>query len=530
MFDTLIARGNVIDGTAAPAFVADVGIVGERIVAIGDLSAASARLRVDASGLTLAPGFIDIHTHSDFTLLVDGRADSQICQGVTTEVVGQCGISCAPRPARGGSNQFIGAGAAGDVPVWSTFGQYLEQLQQARPAVNVAAFVGHGAIHQAVKGDEMGTSTADEIAAMVKLAEKAFDDGAMGFSTGLEYWPGIAAPHEEIAALVAVAARRRGLYATHVRNRDIYYDLGFTEAVATARHAGARLQISHIQPKFGAPPQAMHHALELLYRAEREGVDVAFDVIPHDWSHTTVAACLPAWAREGGTAKTIARLKDPALRERMKHNPQPIWRLVTARRWDQIVLLGSVAHPELVGLTFAEIGQLRGVDPHDAAFDLLIEEGEGLPQLMWTSRSFQDADVCMCLRESKCTVMSDTLALSQRGPLKGTIGSLSGYGWTARLLGHYVRERGVLPLPEAVKRITSQPALRLGLVDRGRLRPGAFADVTVFDPALVQDHSSVQTPLRSPSGFVHVLVNGEFAVRNGVRNDARPGRVLRHAA
>jgi N-acyl-D-amino-acid deacylase len=153
-----------------------------------------------------------------------------------------------------------------------------------------------------------------------------------------------------------------------------------------------------------------------------------------------------------------------------------------------------------------------------------------LPQLMWTSRSFQDADVCMCLRESKCTVMSDTLALSQRGPLKGTIGSLSGYGWTARLLGHYVRERGVLPLPEAVKRITSQPALRLGLADRGRLRPGAFADVTVFDPAQVQDHSSVQTPLRSPSGFVHVLVNGEFAVRDGVRNDARPGRVLRHAA
>lgn len=530
MFDTIIARGNVIDGTAEAAFVADIGIVGERVIAIGDLSAATATLRVDATGLTVAPGFIDIHTHSDFTLLVDGRADSQICQGVTTEVVGQCGVSCAPRPVHGAANQIVGSSGAGDAPRWSTFGEYLDQLQKAGPAVNVAAFVGHGAIHQAVKGDDMSTSTADDIAEMVKLAEQAFDDGAMGFSTGLEYWPGIAAPHEEIAALTAVAARRRGLYATHVRNRDVYYDLGFTEAVATARHAGARLQISHIQPKFGAPAQAMQHTLELLYRAEREGVDVAFDVIPHDWSHTTVAAVLPAWARDGGTAKTIERLKDPAQRERMKNNPKPIWRLVTERRWDDIVLLRSVVNPELVGMTFTEIGKLRGVDPHDAAFDLMIEEGNGLPHLMWTSRSFQDADVCMCLRESKCTVISDTLALSQRGPLKGTIGSLSGYGWTARLLGHYVRDRNVLSLPEAVRRITSQPAVRLGLVDRGRLCAGAFADIVVFDPGQVQDHSSVKAPLLSPSGFVHVLVNGQFAVRDGARNDACPGRVLRHAA
>ncbi len=528
MFDTLIARGHIVDGTAAPAFVSDIGITGDRVVAIGDLGAAATKLRIDATGLTVAPGFIDIHTHSDFTLLADGRADSQICQGVTTEVVGQCGISCAPRPLLGGANQFIGAVEGVDVN-WTSFGQYLEQLERGQPAVNVAAFVGHGAIHQAVKGDDLGMSSADDIAAMVKLAEQAFDDGAMGFSTGLEYWPGNGAPHEEIAALTAVAAKRRGLYATHVRNRDIYYDLGFTEAVATARHAGVRLQISHIQPKFGAPAQAMQHTLELLYRAEREGVDVAFDVIPHDWSHTTVAAALPAWAREGGTAKTLERLKDPALRERMKHNPKPIWRLVTARRWSEIVLLRSVANAALVGTSFTDIGKLRSVDPYDAVFDLLIEEGEGLPQLMWTSRSFQDADVCMCLRESKCTVMSDTLALSQRGPLRGTVGSLSGYGWTARLLGHYVRERGILPLPEAVKRITSQPAQRLGLVDRGLLRPGAYADVVVFDPAAVQDHSSVKTPLLSPSGFVHVIVNGSFAVRDGVRNDARPGRVLRHA-
>lgn len=530
MFDMIISGGDIIDGTGGPGFISDIGIVGDRIAAIGDLAAAGAFDRIDARGLTVTPGFIDIHTHSDFTLLADGRADSQICQGVTTEAIGQCGFSCAPLGTQAGGDQLIGYVDVGVEINWRTFGEYLAQLEKARPAVNVVAFVGHGAIHRAVMGDDASPSTADDVAAMVRLAEQAFDEGAAGFSTGLEYWPGNDAPHEEIAALTAVAAKRQGLYSTHVRNRDIYYDLGFTEAIATARHAGARLQISHIQPKFGAPAQAMQHALELLYRAEREGVDVAFDVIPHDWSHTVMASVLPAWAREGGTARTIERLKDPVLREQIKQNPRPIWRLVTARRWSDIVLLRSEVNPRLVGMNFAEIGRLRGVDPYDAVLDLLIEEGDGLPQVMWTSHSFSDADVCMCLREPKCIVMSDTLALSQRGPLKGAIGSLSGYGWTARLLGHYARERGVLSLPDAVNRITLRPAERLRLVDRGRLRAGAYADLAVFDAKAVEDLSSVRQPLHHPAGFVHVMVNGRLAVRDGIRNDEQSGRVLRGAA
>lgn len=527
MFDTLVSGGELVDGTGAPPFKADIGIRGGRIAAIGDLSEASAAERIDARGRNVAPGFIDIHTHSDFTLLADGRADSQVCQGVTTEVIGQCGHSCAPLRAGARGQGLIGYIDAGVEVNWRSFGEYLDRLEQARPAVNVAAFVGHGAIHRAVMGDELDNPGTDEVAAMVRLAEEAFEQGAKGFSTGLEYWPGIAAPHEEIAALTAVAARRGGLYATHVRNRDVYYDLGFTEAVATARHAGARLQISHIQPKFGAPPHAMEHTLELIDRAEREGVEVAFDVIPHEWSHTSVAAALPPWAREGGTAATLARLKDPALRERMKDNPKPIWRLVTARRWDDIVLLRSVANAHLVGRTFTEIGRERGVDPFDAALDMLLEEGDGLPQLMWTSRNFQDADVCMCLQDPRCMAISDTLALTERGPLKGALGSLSGYGWIARLLGHYVRERGVLSLADAVACVTGKPAARLGLADRGRLRAGAWADIVVFDAGTVQDRSTFLMPRQHPAGIEQVLVNGVSVVRDGQRNDAQPGRVLR---
>ncbi|AEG93825.1 N-acyl-D-amino-acid deacylase family protein [Ramlibacter tataouinensis] len=527
MFDTLFIGGSVIDGTGAPAFEADVGIVGDRIAAIGMLGGAAAGERIDARGLTVAPGFVDIHTHSDFTLLVDGRADSQVCQGVTTEVIGQCGFSCAPLASSADAGAVLGyVEDAVDIR-WRSFGEYLDRLQQAAPAVNVAAFVGHGALHRAAVAQAAVPGTGDQVQAMVRLAEDAFDAGAIGLSTGLEYWPGNTASPEEIAAMSAVAARRGGLYATHVRNRDIHYDLGFTEAVATARQTGARLQISHIQPKFGAPAHAMQHTLELIYRARREGVDVAFDIIPHDWSHTCMVSILPPWAREGGTARTLERLKDPALRRQMKDNPRPIWRLVSAGRWDDIVLLSSAANQDLVGMNFTRIGAQRGTDPYDAVLDLLLEEGEGLPNVMWTSRSFNDADVCMCLREAGCSVMSDTLALSRRGPLKDTIGSLSGYGWTARLLGHYVRDRQVITLPEAIRRLTSQPAQRLGLADRGRLRPGAFADLVVLDPPGVEDRSSVLEPLRHPAGFHHVMVNGRAVVRDGVRNDERPGRVLR---
>jgi N-acyl-D-amino-acid deacylase len=519
MFDILICGGEVLDGSGAAAFRADIGVRGDRVTAVGDLRDAHAALRLDAVGLTVAPGFVDIHTHSDFTLLVDGRADSQICQGVTTEVIGQCGFSAAPMGEPPEVGHLIGYVDAGVPLTWRSFGEYLERLQQARPAVNVAAFVGHGAIRRAAADGALATMRA--------LAEQSFDEGAIGLSTGLEYWPGNEAPAGEIEALVGVAARRGALYATHVRNRDVDYEMGFAEAIRSARRTGARLQISHIQPKFGAPAGAMAHTLQMIHDARRDGVDVAFDVIPHDWSHTVVVSALPAWAREGGTQGTLQRLRDPAQRERMKDNPRPIWRLVTQKRWERIVLLHSVAHPELVGLDFAAIGQLRRADPHDAVFDLLVDEGEGLAQMMWTSRNFEDDDICTCLREPLCSVMSDTLAVSSSGPLKGTIGSLSGYGWTARVLGHYTRERGVLTLPQAVHRLTGRPAERLGLVDRGALRPGAFADIVVFDPARVQDRSSITAPARHPSGYVHVMVNGRPVLVDGVRNEEQPGRVLR---
>ena len=528
MLDTILSDGLVHDGTGREPIRGDVGIRDGRIAEIGDLSGARARRRVALDGLAVAPGFIDLHTHSDFTLIADGRAESQVHQGVTTEVIGQCGYSCAPvRSARDVAIMAPGY-AEGMIEVdWRSFGEYLDHLGRMSLGVNVAAFVGHGTIHRAVLGDALRPADDAELDEMKGLLDESIDGGAMGFSTGLEYWPGNLATPDQLAEMVAVAARRDVLYATHVRNRDLFYDIGFGEAISCARAAGARLQISHIQPKHGAPAYAMEHAIEMVGAAHRHGVDVAYDVIPHDWSHTRVMAILPQWAQEGGLETVLGRLKDPEARRRIKGNRKPMWRLVSDGIWDRIVLMQSTCNPDLVGLDFAEIGARRGADPYDAALDLLIEEGEQMSHLMWTSRSFSEDDIRLAISQPDCAIISDTLALAPEGCLKHHIGSLSGYGWAARFLQHYVRDRGVLTLAEALRRLTSLPAARLGVSDRGMIQAGAWADVTVFDADQIASHCDVAEPRRFATGIAHVLVNGVFSMLDGQRTTENGGRVLR---
>lgn len=530
MFDTLLLNGTVYDGTTNPGKIADVAIEDGRIKAIGDLSAAQAHERIDVSGLAVTPGFIDLHTHSDFTLVIDGKAQSQVHQGVTTEVMGQCGFSCAPlRDPSARPHLAVGhdADAIGDKQ-WQSFGEYLDVLDASALGVNVAAFVGHSTVHQLVLGDALSAGDEDDIAHMKQLVEQALDQGAAGFSTGLEYWPGTMAAPEHLVPLAEAAAKEGKLYATHVRNRDRYYDIGFTEALSAARQSGARLQISHIQTKYGAPDYAMEHTLEMIYSAQRHGVDVAFDVIPHDWNNTTVISILPKWVREGGTQATLKRLTDPQVRAKVKSNPAPMLLIVKARRWDDIVLLNASTNRDLVGMSFTEIGKMRGVDPYDALMDMLIEEDDAAGRLMWATRSFRDDDVEMAMKESACAVISDTAALSVDGALGQQLFSLSGYGWAARFLQYYVRDRKVLEMPDAIRRITALPAERVGIKDRGTLKPGNWADVTVFDPIGIASTFTIAQPRQHPVGIAHVLVNGQFAMRDGKRADGNAGQVLRN--
>jgi N-acyl-D-aspartate/D-glutamate deacylase len=507
----------------------DIGVRDGRLAAIGDLGTAAARQRLDVTGLAVTPGFIDLHTHSDFTLVVDGRAQSQVHQGVTTEVVGQCGISCAPL-RRSGEVGEMSAGLPAEAArgrQWRTFGEYLAVLAASPLGVNVAAFVGHGTVHRAVLGDALHAGEPEDIARMKRLVEEALDEGAAGFSSGLEYWPGILSSPEHLVPLCEAAAQRGKLYSTHVRNRDRHYDLGFGEAISAARQSGARLQISHIQTKFGAPAYAGEHTLELIAAARRHGMDIAFDVIPHDWNNTSVISILPKWVREGGTQATLERLKDPAVRQKVKDNPAPMLLIVKARQWSKVKLLNARANRALIGTDFAEIGRQRGVDPYDALMDMLIEEGEDATRLMWATQSFSEQEIEMFMRDSACAVISDTAALAPDGALADQLFSLSGYGWAARFLQHYVRNRQVMSLAEAIRRITALPASRLKLGDRGRLQVGYWADVTVFNPQQIESRFTVSAPRAYPGGIVHVMVNGALAMRDGSRTDRDAGVVLR---
>jgi N-acyl-D-amino-acid deacylase len=529
VLDLVIQSGNIIDGSGTPAYSADVGIKGDRIVEIGCLDEVKAAKKINAAGLAVAPGFIDLHTHSDFTLLLNPAAESQVHQGVTLEVLGQCGHSCAPVDSPEICRQSIlGHHPAVEIS-WRSFGQYLDRLEQQALGMNVMAMVGHGTVYRTVMNRKTSAPDAEDIERMKSLVQASLEEGAVGLSTGLEYWPGSDARLEDIQPLVGVVSRYNGLYASHIRNRDRYYDVGLAEALSMARTTGAKLQISHIQPKFGAPAHAMEHCLEMIEWTRQAGSDVAFDVIPHDWAHTKVSAIIPAWAHEGGEEALRSRLADAKQREKMKLNPKPIWLLVPAGRWSDIVLYRSVANKDLVGLTFEEIGRRRQVDPYDAVFDLLLEEGEHIHGLLWTSHNFTENDIKMCLREPSCLVISDTMALAPYGITQGMIGSLSGYGWTARFFQKYVREEKLLSIEDAVHRLTGLAALRLGLRDRGVLRAGALADLVVFDEGRIENRATLEEPARYPLGIEHVIVNGRLALEKGTRTGWNGGRVLRRS-
>lgn len=530
-FDLLLAGGRLVDGTGGPSRIADVGIVGGRIVAIeDDLTASTPNVStvIDASGKVVAPGFIDIHTHSDISQLIDPRAESQIRQGVTTEAIGQCGISLAPctHETRGGIFSSLGMPEVGN---WTSYGELLQAMDEARIATNVVGMVGHAALRQTVMGVDAPRAATDvEVAEMVKLLEESLGEGAFGFTTGLEYHPGKMATYDELAALCSAAARADAIYATHSRNRDRRYFVGFGEALDVARESGVRLQISHINPKYGRPDRTMSNTLQMIEWARDEGIDVAMDMMPTNWNHTAAAQLLPVWSFGLSTDEMLALMQTTDGRKRLRDNPLPMWQLAVEERWDRIRLLACSANRELVGQTIADIAELRSASSGwDALFDLMVEDGQRFKGVMLTGEAFAEEDNVIAMQHPLCSIESDTMAMATDGPFAGRTFGLVGYNWVSRFLGHYVRDSGVLSLEEAVRRITALPAERLGLGDRGRLELGAAADVTVFDLDGVRDNSSFEDPAVYADGFDHVIVNGVPAFTEGQRLAEHAGQVLR---
>lgn len=528
-FDLIIRGGLVVDGTGGTSAISDVGVSGGHVTAITDLQAASAPQEIDATGKVVAPGFIDIHTHSDFSHFADPRAESQIRQGVTTEAIGQCGSSLGPcsHEHRSALFSMVGAREHGQ---WHTYGELLSAMDEIDIATNVVGFVGHGALRTAVMGPAASRpAEGDEVGAMVAMLEQSLEEGAFGFSTGLEYHPGKMATFDELTALCKPVAAADALYATHSRNRDKRYFVGFGEALDLARDSGVRLQISHINPKYGRPKHAMRNTLQMIEWTRDEGIDVAFDAMPTNWNLTRATAMLPAWSFELTHDELVALLKTADGRRRLKDNPLPMWQLVVEEQWDRIRLLSSSENKELVGHTIADITKARNTNGGwDTLFDLMIEEGTRMPALMITSEAFAEEDVRMAIEHPLCAIESDTMAMGNDGPFAGRMMGVHGYNWAPKFLARYIRDQKLLSLEEGVRRLTGLPADRLGLDKRGYLREGNAADIVVLDLDAMRPDSSFEDPMHYADGISSVMVNGALVFDGTDRTGNHGGQVLRH--
>ncbi len=533
MLDTLIRNVTIIDGTGAPGQVGDVGIAGDRIACVGD-SAEGARLEVDGTGLTAAPGFIDIHTHSDFSLLIDGRGASALYQGVTTQVNGNCGISAFPVGPEGAYlGVFESARLRGAVaPDWDSAAGYFAALERGGIGINSAFLMGHGAVRQAVMGQSVETPTRGEMEAMKRLVARQMEEGALGLSTGLTYVPGSAARTEEIVELTAVTAPYGGIYATHMRNYTAAIMEAVEESIQIGREAGVPVHLSHITP---CPPSTGRAGalLERLERAQAEGLDVTAETEFYATGSTSMRSLLPPWALVGGNGAMVERLRRPDLRARM-------WREIEARgselggstktvlmqrgQWEKLWLGNCAVNAGLTGRTFAEIGRVRGKLPFEAICDILIEEGGAVS---FYGEDKTNADIDRLAQGRLCGVGSDGLALAEDGPLAGEREHPRCYGGMAYLIRTMVQERRVMPLEKLIQKITEFPARRMRLRDRGILREGALADVVVFDAARITDRATIEDPCRYSEGVRYLFVNGVAVIAEGRATGARPGRVLR---
>jgi N-acyl-D-amino-acid deacylase len=523
MLDLKIEGGVVLDGTGTAGGRADVGVVDDRIAAVGDLSREPAGRTLAAAGRVVTPGFIDMHSHSDWRLWANRRAESKVRQGVTTEVVGNCGFS--PAPASDAHLEAL-RGFALYLPRgldfrWRSFAEYLAALDGEGLAVNLVHLVGHGALRVATMGFARRPPAEAELTAMQRLLAEALEAGAWGLSTGLIYAPGSYAATEEIIALARVVSRRRlAFYASHIRGEGATLLDAVAEAIRIGREADVPVQVSHLKaagrPNWGK----VERALALIDAAAADGLDVHADVYPYTASSTGLRALLPDWALEGGLEAMVARLRDPATRERIRaelDKPDGGPGRLDRVGWENIVIAWCPGRRDAEGRRLSELGGVDGV------FAVLLDE----PKAAMILFQLDENDLRRALVHPRVMIGSDGSALAPYGELGEGKPHPRSYGTFPRVLGEYVREQRVLTLAQAVYKMTGLPARRLGLDDRGVIRPGARADLVVLDPRRVADRATYEAPHRYPDGIEHVIVNGRLVIRDGEHTGSLPGRLLR---
>jgi len=531
-FDVILRSGNVYDGLGGAPRQADVGLRNGQIADIGDLSGARAARELNAAGLAVAPGFVDIHGHSDPCVLAGPRCESKVHQGVTTELCGMCGYS--PAPVSAACREDLRAGAffpeAEFEWDWLSLGEYLDRVDAARPSMNIVQAVGHTPLRASVMGYEARPATPGELDAMGRMLARALEEGGAGFSSGLIYPPGSFAPPEELEFLCQVAGRYGRGYYTHMRSEGGGLLESVRETIAAARAGGVPVEIAHHKAAGRDNWGKVHESMALIERARDDGVDVRVDVYPYTAGSTTMTSLLPDWAHEGGREELLSRLRDPETRRRLAAEvvgsggfAGPPW---GEEAWTR-VLVAAVADQrdrEFEGLTLAQLGEVCGKPPVEAMFDLLLAHETRVSIVSFT---MCDDDMGFVLGHPLSTVGSDASAVSARHGKRYGKPHPRAYGTFPRVLGHFARDQKLVSLAEAIRKMTSEPARRIGLKDRGVLRQGAAADLVVFDPAAIIDRATYADPHQFPDGVRQVWVNGVLVVDGGRHTGAGPGRVLR---
>jgi N-acyl-D-amino-acid deacylase len=529
-FDLIIRNGTVYDGSGAKPFTGDIAILGDKIVAIGNLAGAKAKVEIDARGLAVAPGFINMLSWATDSLIEDGRSQSDLRQGVTLEVMGE-GESMGPLTVKMKKSLRDAQGDIEFKVAWTTLGQYLEFLARRGVSCNVASFMGAttARIHEIGYADR--PPTAKELERMKRLVRQAMEEGAMGLSSALIYTPAFYAKTDELIALAKVAAEYDGMYVSHLRSEGNDFLGALDEFLRIARAANIRAEIYHLKAAGSANWGKLDGAIAKIEEARRSGLSITADMYPYTAGSTGLDAMMPPWVQEGGYAAWAERLKDPAVRERLRSEiitPSDKWEnfFLDAGSPENILLAGfrSAKLKPLTGKTLGEVARMRGASPIDTAMDLVIEDGSRVGTIFFL---MSEENVRKEIALPWVSFDSDAGSIAAEGVFLKSNPHPRAYGTFARLLGKYARDEKIISLTEAVRRLTSLPAGNLKLDRRGRLKTGYYADVVVFDPATIQDHATYEKPHQSATGVIHVLVNGVPVIQNGEHTGAKPGQVVR---
>jgi len=528
--DLVIKNGIIVDGTGNPWFRNDIAIKDGKIVKIGKVKE-KGEVEIDATGLVVSPGFIDMHNHSDMTILPYPNAESYIMQGVTTAIVGNCGLSMAPiNPDKVDLlKRYLGTFLTKDFEYgwdWKTLGEFCKKVEKQGTTINLAPLVGHGTVRIAVKGFDSSEPSKDELEEMKALIAQAMEEGAFGMSTGLIYPPGSYATTEEIIELAKVVGEYGGIYTTHMRNEGKYLIEAVEEAIRIGKEAGVPVEISHHKAS-GKPNWGKVCAtLRLMERARKIGVEVNCDVYPYTAGSTTITALLPTWALEGGVEKMLERLKDKETREKIKteieEDKMKGENFLKAAGWCG-VLISQCSIEKYEGKTLEEILKEKGQfdNPYDGFFDWLLEINGDAAMVVFL---MDEEDVKTVLSHPLSMVISDSWVTA---PTAGGKPHPRTYGTFPRVLGKYVREEKLLSLEEAIRKMTSLPAAKLRLQGRGLIKEGFWADFVIFDSNKIKDKATYQNPHQYPEGIKYVIVNGQIAVENGKLTGKRPGKVIK---